>query len=303
MFEKESAIAGEAARAAGEILMRMLGDAHHIVKKGEIDLVTEADLAAEKRVLEIVGRNFPGDAILAEETGRQNAEGVRTWLIDPLDGTTNYAHGFPFFAVSIALEVENEGVLGIVYNPCMNEFFEAAKGKGARLNGEPLRVSEIASFQDSLLATGFPYDVHQRPEQVMDLFEGMLVRAQGIRRLGSAALDLCYVAAGRLEGFWEQDLKPWDTAAGEIIVREAGGRVTTFAGKPYTPYLESVLASNGLIHDDMLEVVKGWQMEPESRNAERGSGRSEDRREGSEDTEDKGQGMKSGEGGMIRRVG
>lgn len=296
MFEKESAIAGEAARAAGDMLIRMLEDTHHIVKKGEIDLVTEADLAAEKLLLDIVSRNFPRDAILSEEAGRHGAESPRTWLIDPLDGTTNYAHGFPFFAVSIALEVENEGVLGIVYNPCMHEFFEAAKGKGALLNGEPLRVSEIGGFQDSLLATGFPYDVHKRPEQVMNLFEGMLVRAQGIRRLGSAALDLCCVAAGRLDGFWEQDLKPWDTAAGEIIVREAGGRVTTFAGEPYTPHLESVLASNGLIHDDMLEVVKGWQME-------RGSGRSEDRREGSEDTEDKGQGMKTGEGGMIRRVG
>jgi len=276
MFEKESAIAGEAARAAGDMLIRMLKDTHHIIKKGEIDLVTEADLSAEKLVLEIIGRNFPRDAILSEEAGRHGAESPRNWLIDPLDGTTNYAHRFPFFAVSIALEVENERVLGVVYNPYMHEFFEAAKGKGARLNGEPLRVSETGSFQDSLLATGFPYDVHDRPERVMALLEGMLVRAQGIRRLGSAALDLCYVAAGRLDGFWEQDLKPWDTAAGEIIVREAGGRLTTFAGKPYTPYLESLLASNGLIHDDMLEVAgEGQKSERGTQKAEVGGQKSD----------------------------
>jgi myo-inositol-1(or 4)-monophosphatase len=257
MFAKESAVAGKAARAAGKILRRMLGNAHHIVKKGEIDLVTEADLAAEKAILEIVGRSFPHDAILAEEAGRQGAEaGRRTWLIDPLDGTTNYAHRFPFFAVSIALEIENEVAMGVVYNPCMDEFFEAEKGKGAFLNGEALQVSGTGRLEESLLATGFPYDVHERPERVMALLEGMLVRAQGIRRLGSAALDLCYVAAGRLDGFWEQDLKPWDTAAGDVIVREAGGRLATFDGGPYTPYLRSVVASNGWIHDEMVEVTK-----------------------------------------------
>lgn len=254
MFEKESAIAAEAARAAGDTLARMLGDAHHIVKKGEIDLVTEADLAAEKLVVEIIGRNFPRDAILAEESGRKG-KATRTWIVDPLDGTTNYAHSFPFFAVSIAFEVENERVLGVVYNPSMNECFEAAKGKGARLNGKRLQVSGTGSLRDSLLATGFPYDVHERPERVVALLERMLVRAQGVRRLGSAALDMCYVAAGRLDGFWEEDLKPWDTAAGEIMVTEAGGRVTTFAGRPYSPYLDSLVASNGWIHDQMVAVT------------------------------------------------
>jgi myo-inositol-1(or 4)-monophosphatase len=254
MFEKESAIAEEAARAAGDTLTRMLGDAHHIVKKGEIDLVTEADLAAEKLVVEIIGRNFPRDAILAEESGRKG-KATRTWIVDPLDGTTNYAHSFPFFAVSIALEVGNERVLGVVYNPSMHECFEAAKGKGARLNGKAFQVSGTGSLRDSLLATGFPYDVHERPERVVALLEKMLVRAQGVRRLGSAALDMCYVAAGRLDGFWEEDLKPWDTAAGEIMVKEAGGRVTTFLGKPYSPYLDSLVASNGWIHDQMVEVT------------------------------------------------
>lgn len=255
MFKKESAVAREAARAAGKILSRMLGNTHHIVKKGEIDLVTEADLAAEKIILEIVGHNFPKDNILSEEAGRRDEASNRTWLIDPLDGTTNFAHRFPFFAVSIALEIESEVVLGVVYNPYMNEFFEAAKGKGAYLNGETLRVSATTALQESLLATGFPYDVHERSEGVLKLLEKMIVRAQGIRRLGSAALDLCYVAAGRLDGFWEESLKPWDTGAGDIIVREAEGRLTTFGGEPYNPYLGSVVASNGLIHDEMLEVL------------------------------------------------
>ena len=255
MFEKESAVAREAAREAGKVLMRMMGNAHHIVKKGEIDLVTEADLAAENTVLEIVGRNFPRDNLLSEEAGRRDEASQRTWLIDPLDGTTNYAHGFPFFAVSIALVIEREVVLGVVYNPYMDEFFEAAKGEGAYLNGDRLQVSGALLLQDSLLATGFPYDIHERPEGVVGLLEKMIVRAQGVRRLGSAALDLCYVAAGSLDGFWEEDLKPWDTAAGDVILREAGGRLTNFEGEPYTPYLESVVASNGLIHDEMIRVI------------------------------------------------
>jgi len=256
MFDKELAVAREAAKAAGEILSRMLGNAHHIVKKGVIDLVTEVDLAAEKIILEIVSRNFPEDNILSEEAGKRDESSNRTWLIDPLDGTTNFAHRFPFFAVSIALEIENEVVLGIVYNPYMNEFFEASKGKGAYLNDEPLRVSATFSLQESLLTTGFPYDVHERPEKIMGLLEKMTVRAQGIRRLGSAALDLCYVAAGRLDGFWEESLNPWDTGAGDIVVREAGGRLTTFLGGPYHPYLKSVVASNGLIHDEMIRVIE-----------------------------------------------
>lgn len=255
MLEDESIVAREAVKAAGKILSCMLGNAHHIVKKGEIDLVTEADLAAEKIILEIVGHNFPKDNILSEEAGRRDEASNRTWLIDPLDGTTNFAHRFPFFAVSIALEIESEVVLGVVYNPYMNEFFEASKGKGTYLNGELLRVSGTTTLQESLLATGFPYDVHERSEGVLKLLEKMIVRAQGIRRLGSAALDLCYVAVGRLDGFWEESLKPWDTGAGDIIVREAGGRLTTFWGEPYNPYLGSVVASNGLIHDEMVKVL------------------------------------------------
>lgn len=257
MFDEELAIAGEAARRGGDMLLRMMGDAHHIVKKGDIDLVTEADLAAEKAILSYIASHFPQDGILAEESGSQGAKGGRTWLIDPLDGTTNYAHGFPFFAVSIALAIENEVVLGVVHNPFLDESFEAAKGQGAFLNGKAIHVSGTGRLEESLLATGFPYDVHERPERVMALLEKMLTRAQGVRRMGSAALDLCYVAAGRLDGFWEEDLKPWDTAAGDVMVREAGGRITTFSGGTYTPYLQTVVASNGRIHDRMVAVTGG----------------------------------------------
>lgn len=255
MFEKESAVAEKAARKAGDILTEMLGNAHHIMKKGAIDLVTEADLAAEQAILDIIGERFPEDSMLSEEAGMRDEPSQRTWIIDPLDGTTNYAHRFPFFAVSIALAVQDETVLGVVYNPCMAELFQSEKGQGARLNGEPLQVTRTPILKEALLATGFPYDVHENSERVMTLFERFLVRAQGIRRLGTAALDMCYVAAGRMDGFWEQDLKPWDTAAGDIMVREAVGRITTFSGAAYTPYEKTVVASNGLIHEDMVAVL------------------------------------------------
>jgi len=257
MFDVELSVAGEAARRGGDILLRMMGDSHRIIKKGDIDLVTEADLASEKAILESIRRHFPGDAILAEESGKQGVKGPRTWLVDPLDGTTNYAHGFPFFAVSVGLEIENEVVMGVVYNPCMGEFFEAVAGMGAFLNGNPIQVSGTLGFEESLLATGFPYDVHERPGRVLSLLEKILTRAQGVRRLGSAALDLCYVAAGRLDGFWEEDLKPWDTAAGVAMVREAGGRLSTFHGGPYTPHMQTVVASNGWIHEEMVAITRG----------------------------------------------
>ncbi len=256
MWQKELSVAEEAANTAGKILNRLFGRVSYITKKGDIDLVTEADFQAEKAILEIIGRNFPQDNILAEETGGQEHTSGRTWLIDPLDGTTNFVHGFPFFAVSIALEVEKKIVLGVVHNPFMNELFEASKGTGAFLNKKPLQVSRMQNLKQALLATGFPYDIHERPERIMELLEKMVVKAQGVRRPGSAAIDMCYVAAGRLDGFWEQDLKPWDTAAGSIIVEEAGGKLSTFQGEPYTPYLNSVVAANPFIHQAMIEVLK-----------------------------------------------
>lgn len=256
MYREELAVAHIAAEAAGEILSRRLGDSHHIMKKGDIDLVTEADLEAEKAILEIIGNSFPRDNILSEEAGTYDNASERTWLIDPLDGTTNFAHRFPFFAVSIALEIGGETVLGVVYSPYLDEFFEATKGQGAYLNRKPIQVSGTTTLGESLMATGFPYDIHERPEGVMKLLKEMIVRVQGVRRPGAASLDLCYVAAGRLDGFWEEGLKPWDTAAGAIIVREARGKLSTFKGEKYTPYMKSIVAANPVIHGAMIGVLK-----------------------------------------------
>ncbi|MBW2345452.1 MAG: inositol monophosphatase [Deltaproteobacteria bacterium] len=255
MWDKELRVAGQAARAAGNVFNRTFGRVHKIMKKGDIDLVTEADLEAEKTILEIIRRNFPRDNVLTEETGLHGDISDRIWIVDPLDGTTNFAHGFPFFAVSIALEIKKEIMLGIVYNPYMEEYFQAAKGTGAYLNNKPIKVSKIQTLDESLLGTGFPYDIHEKPETVMDLFTKMLVRAQGVRRPGSAAIDMCYVAAGRFDGFWESDLKPWDTAAGTVIVKEAGGRLSTYEGNPYDPYRKSIVAANPFIHDAMMQVL------------------------------------------------
>jgi myo-inositol-1(or 4)-monophosphatase len=255
MWEEEIAVSREAARSAGKILNGMFGRVNDIREKGRNDLVTEADLKAEKAILDIVSRRFPHDAILSEEAGTRGVPSDRIWLIDPLDGTTNFAHGFPFFAVSIALEVEKEIVLGVVFNPRTNEYFEAAKGMGACLNKRPLHVSNTPSLREALLATGFPYDIHKDAERVMRHFTQMILKAQGVRRPGSAALDLSFVAAGRVDGFWEEGLNPWDTAAGTIIVREAGGEVSTYDGRPYSPYIRTIVAANPLLRLAMITVL------------------------------------------------
>jgi len=256
MWKKELNVAKEAAKNAGEILCRLFGKVSHITKKGNIDLVTEADFQAEKTIMEIIRRNFPQDNILAEEAGRHAHSSERTWIIDPLDGTTNFVHGFPFFAVSIALEFREKTVLGVVHNPFMGELFEAVESTGAFLNRRPIEVSRTKTLSEALLATGFPYDIHDRVKTIMQLFEKMVVKAQGVRRPGSAAIDMCYVAAGRLDGFWEQNLKPWDTAAGSVIVEEAGGKLSTFQGEIFSPYLDSVVAANPYIHRAMIAVLK-----------------------------------------------
>lgn len=255
MWEKEITVARQAAKEAGEILNSMFGRITKVEKKGDIDLVTEADLQSEKIILDIIGGNFPRDSILTEEAGEYNRFPERVWIIDPLDGTTNFAHTFPFFAVSIALEVEREMVLGVVFDPHMGEHFEAVKGMGAFLNKKPLKVSKTRDLKESLLATGFPYYIHKKPQRLMALFEKMIVLTQGVRRPGSAAIDLCYVAAGRVDGFWEEGLEPWDTAAGCVIVSEAGGRLSTFEDTPYTPYSKNIVASNGSIHEQMLKAI------------------------------------------------
>ncbi len=255
MYENEQEIAGRAARSAGDMLKHKFGNVQQIRKKGETDLVTEADLAAEKIVMEMLHHYFPKDNILSEEAGGLGGSSARTWIIDPLDGTTNFTHGYPFFAVSIGLEVENEVVLGVVYNPAMDEFFEARRGTGALLNGNPIHVSHAEKLKDSLLATGFPYDLERGGNRLFEWYRVMSMASRGVRRAGAAALDLCYVAAGRLDGLWEEGLKPWDAAAGVVIVKEAGGQLSTCRGEPYTPYRESIIACTPLIHEEMIQLL------------------------------------------------
>ena len=257
MWNKELHTAREAAKKSGKILNDLFGHVNQIQKKGKIDLVTEADIQSEEKIMEIIRRDFPHDSILTEESGSHNRSLDRVWIIDPLDGTTNFAHSFPFFSISIALEDKNEIVLGLVYNPWINEYFEAVKGQGAFFNNDPINVSIVRDLQDSLLATGFPYRIYKESQDIMALFEKMVVQAQGIRRPGSAAIDLCYVAAGRLDGFWEEGLHPWDSAAGSLIVMEAGGKVSDFQGNPYTPYQDTIVAANPTIYKAMLKVLTG----------------------------------------------
>ncbi len=256
LWQNELDIAAAAARAAGKIVKHLFGRVGYEIKKSDTDLLTRADLHSEKTIVEIIGTRFPQDNILAEEGGNKEQTSNRTWLVDPVDGTTNFVHGFPFFGVSIGLEVDGEMVVGVVHNPVMNEFFQASKGNGAFLNQSPIHVSGTRKLHRSLLATGFPYDIKEKTESVMALFKKMIVKAQGVRRPGAASIDMCYVASGRFDGFWEQDLNPWDTAAGLIILKEAGGKVTTFDGGNYTPYEKTVIAANPDIHGEMVKMLR-----------------------------------------------
>ncbi|AJE04916.1 inositol monophosphatase family protein [Geobacter pickeringii] len=252
---RETAV--RAARRAGELQRERLWCEHEIKFKGEIDLVTEVDRACEELIVGMIRDAFPDHDFLAEEN-RYDTTGSRyRWVIDPLDGTTNYAHGFPWFGVSIALEVDGEVRLGVVYHPMMDELFTAVKGEGARLNGEPICVSRRQPLKGCLLATGFPYDRTRDNENNFAHFFNFQFAARAVRRAGAAALDLAYVAAGRLDGYWETKLKPWDMAAGQLLVTEAGGRVTNHAGEPHSIDDHRILASNGLIHDEMLAVLAG----------------------------------------------
>lgn len=222
-------------------------------KSGPTDLVTQADRDTETAVKEFLLGRYPEHAFLGEEGG-QDSESEHRWIVDPLDGTVNFAHRFPFFAVSIALEVRGELALGVVLDSTRDELFWAVRDKGAFLNGRPLRVSETDTLTGSLLATGFPYDVNKDPEN-LTYFERALSQGLTVRRPGAAALDLCYVAAGRIDGFWEVKLKPWDVAAGIVIIREAGGLVTDLQGKPYVLGQRYIVASNGRIHEAMMAAL------------------------------------------------
>ena len=250
---RETALA--AAHAGGAVLREGFGKLHRYrLKTSRVDLVTDYDKRSEEAIIEAIRERFPEHGILSEERAPEEGNGYR-WIIDPLDGTTNYAHNYPFFAVSIALEREGRLLLGVVYLPVFEELFFAERGRGATLNGEPIRVSRTPKLREALLATGFPYAI-ERIGLNLKLFERFIYRAQAVRRDGAAAPDLCYVACGRFDGFWELDLKVWDIAAGVLIVEEAGGRVSDFSGNELDLYGNEILASNGLIHEEMLEVLR-----------------------------------------------
>jgi myo-inositol-1(or 4)-monophosphatase len=245
----------EVALEAGRLLLDRFHTDFTVSHKGTVNLVTEVDLAAEELIVSRIRKSFPSHSILAEENHHEtHGEGI-VWIIDPLDGTTNYAHGYPVFSVSIGLEIGGEVEWGAVFDPSRNELFSARRGGGAGCNGAGLGVSATAALGASLLATGFPYDIQTDSRNNLNNFCAFAVRTQGIRRGGSAAIDLCYVAAGRFDGFWELKLNPWDCAAGALIVKEAGGRVTNFSGRPASIYEREIVASNGLIHTEMLDVL------------------------------------------------
>ena len=250
---KECAV--KIAREAGVFLKNKLNSVHTIDYKGEINLVTEVDKISEEMITSKINTLFPDHDILSEEFTDIDRGSDFRWIIDPLDGTTNYAHGYPFFCVSIALERLNTVIVGIVYDPMLDEMFVAEKGKGAFLNDREIHVSNTRGIIKSLLATGFPYDIREDSDNNLNYFNKMILSAQAIRRAGSAALDLAYVTAGRFDGFWELKLNPWDIAAGWLLVEEAGGIVTDMGGNDY--YLESpsILASNGRIHKEMMAVL------------------------------------------------
>ena len=249
----------EAVVRAGDMQMAGFGKVHQIDKKGTIDLVTEVDVAVERMFRELIAERFPDHQILAEEMGGAAAAPAGPcWVFDPIDGTTNFAHGLPIFCASLALEIAGVAEVAAVYDPNRRELFTAERGGGAFLNGKPLRVSSAERLVDAMLVTGFPYDVHGRVDEIVGLFAAFIGQARAVRRLGSAALDLCWVAAGRMDGFWEADLKPWDIAGAALVVAEAGGRVTKTDGSPFSSRGGHVLASNGHLHEAMLGVIASY---------------------------------------------
>jgi len=253
------ATAVEIVLRAGDIQMDGRASGFRVAKKGAIDLVTEVDLACERMCRAVLAERFPDHDILAEELSAGPQEAARApyrWVFDPIDGTTNFAHGLPIFCASLALELDGQPIVGAIYDPSRRELFTAEHGLGSFVNGVPLKTSGTAPIGDALLVTGFPYDMHVRGPELVELFGEFLQRARAVRRLGSAALDLCYVAAGRFDGFWEQHLNPWDVAAGALVVTEAGGRITGMDGAAFDARAGHLVASNGPVHDAMLEVIR-----------------------------------------------
>jgi myo-inositol-1(or 4)-monophosphatase len=258
------ATAVEIVLRAGDLQLAGQQSGFRIDKKGSIDLVTEVDLACERMCRDTIAERFADHDVLAEELGngalRREPSRFR-WVFDPLDGTTNYAHGLPIYCSSLALEIDGRAEVAAIYDPTRKELFTAERGEGSYLNGRALRVSSTATLIDSLLVTGFPYDVHEQGRELVALFGYFLGRARAVRRLGSAALDLGYVAAGRFEAFWEQHLKPWDVAAGALIVAEAGGHVTGMDGGPFDPAAAHLIASNGQVHAEVVDTIRAFRAE------------------------------------------
>ncbi len=245
-------IVSEIAIGAGALIKKKAKDRPIITHKGPVDLVTDADIESEKFIVSELESNFPGHSILGEEQGGSR-EGAFLWIIDPIDGTINYAHGFPVYAVSIGLFTDGQPALGVVYDPNLDELFAATRGGGATLNGKPISVSKINNLNAALLATGFPYSLRENPDKIMADFKRLSLMCQGVRRAGAASLDLCALACGRFDGFWEVELKPWDTAAAGLIVEEAGGRLSKYDGSAFDHFHPGLVASNGLIHELLVE--------------------------------------------------
>lgn len=251
-----SEAAAAIAREAGLMIKSRVAGEKGIRKKGAVNLVTEVDVASQNLIVARLRAAFPTHKILAEEDGVSAAPDAEwLWIVDPLDGTTNFAHSYPVYGVSIALAHRGEVVAGAVFDPSLDEMFTAARGEGALLNGAPISVSPVEALDDALLGTGVPYWIREKPAQIMSKFEAFSVLAQGVRRAGAASLDLCAVACGRVDGFWEEGLAPWDTAAAALIIQEAGGVVSHFDGAPFDPYIPNVLAGNRPIHRQMLDVL------------------------------------------------
>jgi myo-inositol-1(or 4)-monophosphatase len=252
-----------AARAAGKIQLTGLRTQRHIIHKGQFDLVTDVDRKCEQAIFQILHEAFPQSGFFGEEDTRTELTADEVWIVDPVDGTTNYSHGYPHFSVSIALRRQGRVALGVVYEPTRGELFEAVRGQGAFVNGAPIRVSDTRELAQSLLATGFPYDRCQNPDNNLQRFAAMTMRTLGVRRGGSASLDLAFTACGRVDGYWELRLQPYDVGAGALLVEEAGGRLSDLRGEPFDWTGREVVASNGLLHDTLLEsLAQPWKEPP-----------------------------------------
>jgi len=254
-YQEFLVLAERTARTAGKMLREAQSLAHHVEYKGTVNLVTEMDTMSEEFIVNEISSGFPHHAIVAEEGSEIDSSSEYRWYIDPLDGTTNYAHGLPIYCVSIGLEKSGELVCGVVYDPSLDEMFSATSGGGAFLNGKPIHVTAETELVRSLLVTGFPYDIRETAADNLDNFAAFAKRARAVRRLGSAAMDLCWTACGRFDGFWELKLSAWDMAAGVLICREAGGVVTDFGGEPYDLHSGRILATNGFVHQAMQDVL------------------------------------------------